>query len=195
MFTLPCVIFAGGKSSRMGEDKTLLPFGDFTTITEYQYTRLSKIFSKVYISCKDASKFHFQANFIEDLKTSTPYAPTIGFLSAFHHIKEDSFFVLSVDAPFIKYEIIEQLILADSTELDATISKSPQGLQPLCGIYHRSLLPSFERMLQANTHKLYTLLQNSNTLYVYFENANSFINLNHPHEYQEALQIINSTSL
>ncbi|HIP14156.1 MAG TPA: molybdenum cofactor guanylyltransferase, partial [Sulfurimonas autotrophica] len=26
MFDIPCVIFAGGKSSRMGENKTLLPF-------------------------------------------------------------------------------------------------------------------------------------------------------------------------
>ncbi|MFY4863348.1 NTP transferase domain-containing protein, partial [Aliarcobacter butzleri] len=26
-FEIPCVILSGGKSSRMGEDKSLLPFG------------------------------------------------------------------------------------------------------------------------------------------------------------------------
>jgi len=66
MFNIPCVIFAGGKSSRMGENKALLPFAGFETLTEYQYTRLSKIFSSVYISCKDKSIFSFDANFIED---------------------------------------------------------------------------------------------------------------------------------
>jgi molybdopterin-guanine dinucleotide biosynthesis protein A len=44
-----CVIFAGGKSSRMGEDKSLLPFGTFSSLAEYQYNRLSNIFDIVYI--------------------------------------------------------------------------------------------------------------------------------------------------
>jgi len=36
------IIFAGGKSSRMGRDKALLPFGGYDTLTEYQYRRLSQ---------------------------------------------------------------------------------------------------------------------------------------------------------
>ncbi len=29
---IPLVIFAGGKSSRMGKDKALLPFGGYSTL-------------------------------------------------------------------------------------------------------------------------------------------------------------------
>lgn len=43
LLDIPCVIFAGGKSSRMGEDKALLPFGNFKTLTQYQLTRLQKV--------------------------------------------------------------------------------------------------------------------------------------------------------
>ena len=68
MLDIPCVIFAGGKSSRMGEDKALLPFAEFNTLTEFQLTRLKKIFKTVYISCKDKTLFEFDANFIEDYK-------------------------------------------------------------------------------------------------------------------------------
>ncbi|MDQ1268445.1 MAG: molybdenum cofactor guanylyltransferase, partial [Campylobacterota bacterium] len=71
MFDIPCVIFAGGKSSRMGKDKSLLPFGTFDTLTEFQLNRLGKIFKNVYISCKEKSKFNFEAEFIEDIKTSS----------------------------------------------------------------------------------------------------------------------------
>ena len=82
MIEIPCVIFAGGKSSRMGRDKSLLPFGGFETLTQYQYERLKKIFANVYISCKNRSKFDFDANFIEDDADFNTYAPTSGFISA-----------------------------------------------------------------------------------------------------------------
>ena len=48
-----CVILAGGKSSRMGQDKTLLPFGGFETLTHYQASKFSKVFDEVFISSKN----------------------------------------------------------------------------------------------------------------------------------------------
>jgi len=74
MFQIPCVIFAGGKSSRMGEDKSLLPFGSFSTLTEFQLNRLQKMFKNIYISCKKSSKFDFNADFIEDISQNSVYA-------------------------------------------------------------------------------------------------------------------------
>ncbi len=187
MFDIPCVIFAGGKSSRMGEDKSLLPFGGFNTLTEFQLFRLHKIFKNVYISCKDKSKFNFQADFIEDIKTSSTYAPTAGFVAIFEHLTCDRFFVLSVDTPFVGKNEIEQLIKADILDYDATIAKTASGIQPMCGMYHRSISEKFNQMFKEENHKLGYLLKNSKTIFVDFEDEKSFLNLNHPHEYQEAL--------
>ena len=192
MLNIPCVLFAGGKSSRMGKDKALLPFGDSPTLTQYQHSRLSKIFKTVYISCKDKHKFSFEANFIEDIKTAECFAPTLGFITLFEQTQENSFFVLSVDSPFVDEDIISKLLEMDSPEIDATIAQTAQGVQPLCGIYHRSLTPSFKQMLQENKHKLNALLQNVKTTYVPFEDENSFLNLNHPHEYEQALKLLNN---
>jgi len=47
-----CVILAGGKSSRMGRDKTLLPFGGFATLTHYGAHKFGRIFERVFISSK-----------------------------------------------------------------------------------------------------------------------------------------------
>ncbi|WP_310442188.1 molybdenum cofactor guanylyltransferase MobA [Sulfurimonas sp.] len=190
MFDIPCVIFAGGKSSRMGEDKSLLPFGTFNTLAEFQLSRLSKIFKTVYISCKEKSKFNFQADFIEDIKTDLTYAPTAGFIAIFEHLTSESFFAISVDSPFIGENEIEKIVLADNADADATIAKTPNAIQPMCGIYHRSTSEKFSYMSKENSHKLGFLLKSSNTVFVDFEDEKPFLNLNHPHEYQEALQLL-----
>jgi molybdopterin-guanine dinucleotide biosynthesis protein A len=188
LFDIPCIIFAGGKSSRMGEDKALLPFAGFDTLIHYQYSRLSKLFKNVYISCKDKSKFNFSAAFIEDPKELDVYAPTIGFVTAFKELKTKRFFAISVDAPFIEKNEIQKLLLVDDTNVNAIIAKTEEGMQPLCGIYSSALLEEFEKMIEQNNHKLGYLLKNTNTTFVYFDNTNAFVNLNHPHEYQEALK-------
>ena len=190
MLDIPCVIFSGGKSSRMGEDKALLPFADFNTLTEFQLTRLKKIFNKVYISCKDKTIFEFNAHFIEDIKTDSIYAPTVGFISIFEKIKEDSFFALSVDSPFVEKNEILKILKEDNETLDAVIAKTNFGIHPMCGIYHRSLYPHFVDMYENSTHKLGLLLKNSKTTFVNFKNEEPFLNLNHPHEYKKALTLI-----
>ena len=192
MLNIPCVIFAGGKSSRMGEDKSLLPFSSYKTLTEFQYARLSKIFKTVYISCKDKNKFDFDASFIEDIKSSDVYAPTAGFVAVFKTLQTDAFFALSVDAPFINEGIIKTLVANDTAfgVCDASIALSEHGMEPMCGIYHRSLEAAFDTMLKQDNHKLGYLLKTSKTNFVKFDDAKPFMNLNHPHEYQEALTLI-----
>ncbi len=174
----------------MGEDKSLLPFAGFSTLAQFQYSRLSKIFKTVYISCKDKSKFNFEANFIEDVKTDDVFAPTAGFVAVFKELKKERFFALSVDAPFVNEKEISEIFSADTKSTDATIAKTAFGIHPMCGIYHSSLETNFTKMLKEDNHKLGFLLKSSNTLYVNFDNEIAFSNLNHPHEYQEALEHI-----
>lgn len=186
MFDMHCVIFAGGKSSRMGEDKSLLPFGDCSTLAQFQYNRLTKLFTHVSVSTKSADKFDFDADFLLDPE-EVDYAPTAGFVSAFKSIGNERIMVLSVDTPFVDESVFKSLIDADQTDLDAVIARTETGSHPLCGIYHRSLLEEFERMLREGDHRLGKLLASRQTKYVEFEDEEVFANLNHPHEYQQAL--------
>lgn len=186
LFSLPCVIFAGGKSSRMGQDKSLLPFGDYPSLAEYQYQRLSKLFEHVYISAKE-NKFDFDAEVIVDRPTDDLYAPTAGFEAMFKKLDDERVFVLSVDTPFVGEEEIRALLENDSSDLDAIIAKTASGSHPMCGIYHRSLLLSFTSMLEENNHRLGQLLKMSKSKFVMFADEEAFANLNHPHEYEEAL--------
>ncbi len=183
-YNIPLIIFAGGKSSRMGQDKALLPFAGYNTLSQFQQVRLSKLFKKVYISAKE-NKFDFDVNIIEDKYKDN--SPLVGIISIFETLKVDRVFILSVDAPFVNKEVIDKLINSNN-RFDAVVAKSKSGVQPLCGVYKRSILPIAQEHLKNKNHRLTSLLKKVDTQFVPFEEDDLFLNLNHPHEYEKALK-------
>ncbi len=180
-------IFAGGKSSRMGRDKALLSFGGFSTLSEYQYNRLSKIFKRVYISAK-SNKFNFKANIIEDnYKTSSPL---VALISIFENLDIDEVFILSVDAPFISKEIIEKLYSEANSSSNIVVASSTNGLEPLCGIYRRDILDLAKEFLKVDNHRLNSLIKLSNHQIVKFNLTKEFINLNREEDYKKAISTL-----
>jgi len=172
----------------MGEDKALLPFGGYETLTEYQYRRLLPHFQKLYISTK-CDKFSFEAPLILDDETLDTYAPTAGLLTVFRHLDDEAFFVLSVDTPFVDESVIKKIVSCfEEGEADAIIAKSPNGIHPMCGIYTRKILPRLMQMVKNDQHRLGYLLKSSTTHFVPFDRDDPFLNLNHPEEYRLALQ-------
>jgi len=190
LYTISCVLFAGGKSSRMGEDKARLPFSHANSLAQYQYERLKGIFERVYISAKDASNFDdFDALIIEDDIAKDIYAPTAGFASIFRELKaENSIFVLSVDTPFVTKEIIDKILTAPHENFDAVIVRTSGGIHPLCGVYTRSLEEPILQMIKYDDHKLVKLLKRSNVYYIDIDDENALMNLNTPDEYKKALE-------
>ncbi|WP_416768634.1 molybdenum cofactor guanylyltransferase MobA [Sulfurimonas sp. ST-25] len=189
-FPLPCIIFAGGRSSRMGRNKALLPFDGFATLTEYQYARLSPLFNATFLSVKTTEGYPEGLPYLPDDPSITDSAPTAGFVTAFRHLEAERFFALSVDTPFVDTAVIRALLEHDRGELDAVIARTKGGTHPLCGIYHRSLLERFEAMAASGDHKLGRMLSESRVRYVDFDDEGLFSNLNHPHEYETALKML-----
>jgi molybdopterin-guanine dinucleotide biosynthesis protein A len=182
--TMTAIIFAGGKSSRMGKDKALLPFAGYSTLSEFQYNKLSSLFDKVYISSKE-DKFDFDTTVIVDRYED--HSPLVGIISIFEALEVDEVFILSVDAPFINEEVIKKM-LNHKKEFDAVIAKSPNGIEPLCGVYRRSILALAQKHLKECNHRLNDLLKEAHTQFIIFEDDAPFTNLNHPHEYEGALK-------
>jgi molybdopterin-guanine dinucleotide biosynthesis protein A len=179
------VIFAGGKSSRMGEDKALLPFANYPTLTEFQQDKLSTLFDEVYISAKE-NKFDFDCRVIQDNYKEN--SPLVGLISIFESLKVEEVFILSVDAPFVDKGTIEKLLEHHENSFDAIVAQSPSGVQPLCGLYKRSILPLAYAQLEKENHRLGDLLRLAHTLFVAFDEDAPFTNLNRPEEYQQALK-------
>ncbi len=177
------VIVAGGKSSRMQKDKALLPFGDASSLTEYQYKRLSKLFFKVYISAKE-DKFNFEVNMIRDVNKE--HSPLVALISIFENLKYDEVFVLSVDAPFVDEKLIAKLYQYANLEADVIVAKSDRGIEPLCAIYRRSFLSLARQALSMKNHRLQSLFEVLKVKKVVIEDEASFMNLNYPKDYERA---------
>jgi len=181
---IACVILAGGKSSRMGRDKSLLPFGGYPTLCQYQYERMKTLFEHVYISVKDPDKYGFAADFI--VETEEAYAPTYGLKRIFEAISEEAFFVMAVDMPFLSAGVINTLIDRYDPSVDAVIAREHGTIHSLCGIYHRTMQPRIDEAVREDKHKLQRLLAEATTRFVDIDDADAFVNLNYPHEYEEA---------
>jgi len=186
---VPCVILSGGKSSRMGEDKSLLPFGNFDTLIEYQYNKLSKIFSNIYISSK-IDKFNFinKSNLILDNDKNIS-SPMIALQSIFHKISTDKIFIITVDTPLVETSTIENLI-NNSKDYDITIAIDETKQHNLCGIFNHTISNLVDDLISKNIHKInYLIKQTNNYKEIYFNNNSQFINLNTKEDYNQAIKI------
>jgi len=181
MIDIPCVILSGGASRRMGEDKSLLPFKNSPTLIEYQYKKLLKIFSTVYISSK-TNKFDFNANIIYDNSQET-FSPMIALQSILKQIKEEKVFIVTVDVPFIETNTFISLV-KQSAKYDVTIAKDDSFTHNLCGVFSTSLIPLIKILLDDNIHKINTLIENSNSSQkIHFNKSEQFNNINTKEEY------------
>ena len=166
-FEIPCVILSGGKSSRMGEDKSLLPFSSSNSLIEFQFNRLKPYFKDIYISSKN-DKFDFlkdKSKLILD-KNQDIYSPILALQTILE--KFDKVFIITVDTPFVKIETIEKLI-NHSNNLNETI----------------------EKMIKNDIHKINYLVKNSKYQIINFDDEDEFLNINEKKEYEKALNIIN----
>jgi molybdopterin-guanine dinucleotide biosynthesis protein A len=187
MFNLPCVILCGGKSSRMGEDKALLPFSTFKTLTEYQYKKLKPHFKEVYLSSK-TEKFNFKNKLILDKEKE--YSPIVALKSIFEFFKdENKLFIITVDTPLVEISTIEKLI-NESKDYDITLAKTSSREHNLCGVFSTKAIIEVEKMLEMDIHKVGYLLKKMDTTFIEFHNEDEFLNLNNKEEYYKAKSII-----
>jgi len=184
MIDLPCVIVAGGKSSRMGSDKALLPFGSFKTLTQFQLDKHKNNFKSLHVSCKTKKKFDFKASFIEDTKEFNEYSPLIALYSILKEF-DTPVCVLSVDTPFVSAEVYEKLFTCKDG-FDVVIARSPYGSHQLCAIYSPKIVPILKKQIEKDNHKIRDMLELVKTKYVDFEDDEVFTNLNRPEDYKKA---------
>ncbi|UTJ06748.1 molybdenum cofactor guanylyltransferase MobA [Arcobacter roscoffensis] len=186
-FEIPCVILCGGKSSRMGEDKSLLPFDDKSTLTQYQFDRLKPYFKDIYISSK-IDKFDFLDKNRLLLDESEVYSPIAAIDSILNKLNEEKIFIITVDTPLVSIDSINKLI-SSSDDYDITVAKTIRT-HNLCGVFSKSIKNTTEKMLNDDFHKVGFLLQNNKTNIIQLPNDDEFINLNHKEDYLKSLNLI-----
>ena len=191
-FEITCVILSGGKSSRMGEDKSLLPFSTSKTLIEYQYQRLKPYFKDIYISSK-TDKFDFiDKDFLILDENKDIYSPILALDTIFNKFQNEKIFLITVDTPLVTIESISELI-NESKNYDICIAQT-EKTHNLCGVFSSNISLSIKSMINNNIHKINYLIKNNKYIILDFPNNIEFMNINNKCEYEDALYCINKTN-
>ena len=140
------IILSGGRSSRMGVNKSLLKIGDKTVI-EHVVKLMRSLFEKVLIVTNDPGEYSFlNVPLFEDIYTRM--GPLAGIHSGLVNSDTRKNFILSCDLPLITSEMIEYLITYE-TDKAITVAKAEGFVQQLCGLYDKSCIDKAEEILKA----------------------------------------------
>lgn len=179
-------ILAGGESRRMGANKALLEVVGVPIIQRVA-SAMTAVFEDVRIVADDISPYAFlNLQVIRDVWKKT--GPLGGLHAALHSAAAPRVFVLSCDTPFVTPDLI-QFILQQPVRSPITVVSDENGVQPLCGIYDRSLLGEVETRLKAGNHRLLDLLEASGASVIPLDTARPWYrkgllaNINTPAEY------------
>lgn len=185
MFDVPCVILCGGKSSRMGEDKALLPFKEYNSLCQYQYEKLKPYFSDIYLSSK-IDKFDFEAKIIfDEYEEFSPLHALKSILTTLN----TSAYVISVDTPFVEIDTIKKLYEEYKKEksLECVYAKG-EFSHYLCSIISNKIIDKIEKNINSNNFKLGYLIKNINSKSIFFNNELQFTNINTKEDYNKAIK-------
>jgi molybdopterin-guanine dinucleotide biosynthesis protein A len=142
-------VLAGGKSSRMGDDKAFLKLGD-KTLLEIARELLAEVCEKVNI-VGDRARFGPQA--IEDIYPDS--GPLGGIHAALSATTSDLNLVLAVDTPFVEPKFLRWMLhRAATTHCIVTVPRLTTGFQPLCAVYRRSFKGFAEAALKNGEFKI-----------------------------------------
>jgi len=190
---MSAVILAGGGSTRMGENKMLLPLGEMN-IAETLVNVLTGLFAECILVTDWPGDYRgLSVRFARDLFEGVPKSSLRGIHGGLSASRHPYSFVIAGDMPFISPALIRHLCaLADGYDL--VLPWEHPHFHPLAAVYNRSILPLLDEMLGSGNYKLGFLRERVRSLYVdvndlrvYDQQLWSLFNINTPDDYTKAL--------
>lgn len=186
------IILAGGRSTRMGSPKALLPFGGEPLVARL-VARIRPLFDEVIVAASPGQELPpLDARVVFD--DVAHEGPVGGILYGLRAAGGEYGFVTSCDAAFLRPELVSH-IAALRAGWDIVAPRWGGRVQPLVAVYSKSVIPLLEAQLAAGRLRLGALLDRVRTRTVDEEEVRrfdpegaSFFNMNTPEDYEEALR-------
>jgi molybdopterin-guanine dinucleotide biosynthesis protein A len=196
------IILAGGRSSRMGQAKATLRFGNVTLI-ERTVSELARAFDDIVVVAAPES----EAIEIPALGAATivrddeAYQGPAGALArGLRAARHELAFACSCDLPMLRSEVASWMLsLADG--YDAVIPRADGRLQPLHAVYRRRCARALDAMIARGEHRVGAIADAVNARIVSeaeYRSADpdalSCFNINTPEDYARAKKLTDSKS-
>lgn len=143
-----CIILAGGKSTRMGEDKTKLKINGLTLL-ENSIKQLKPIFSEILISSNKGEELSY-LNLPVITDSENDYGPLMGIYSCIKSSKSERNFVIACDIPKPDIRLLYKLLSVDQA-YDVIIPRHDDSMiEPLFAVYSKKTLHLIEETLKSS---------------------------------------------
>jgi molybdenum cofactor guanylyltransferase len=179
-----CLILIGGKSSRMGTDKSLLNYHGKPQ-REYLFDLAQKYCSEVYFSCREEQRFSEKTI----IDRHSELGPMSGILSAFEHNKDVAWLVVACDMPLINENAFETLIKYREPEKVATtfFNDENNAPDPLFTIYEPKAYLQLVEYVKSGNKSPKIFLQNTDIQLIKTENVDFLKNINTKEEFDKLI--------
>jgi molybdopterin-guanine dinucleotide biosynthesis protein A len=186
-------VVAGGRSARMGRDKSLLPWKG-TTLLDRAIALLRVVTDDVRILCGPKPRYADRGLPIV-VDVPGPPSPLVGLLSALAADARETSLLLAVDLPHATAALLQGLVDA-SSGADAVVPISPSGPEPLCAVYQRACREPIRESIARGDLKMTGFWSYVRVLRIEGEtlarlgDPNAlFVNVNAPADYDRAIGI------
>lgn len=142
------LVLAGGKSQRMGKDKTQINYHGKPQ-KEHLYALMKQRLSHTWLSCRPDQVASLPATFEVLPDAFLGIGPYGAILSALQHRPNQAWLVVAIDMPFVSLEAIEQLLSHRNPYALATAFKNPENdlPEPLLAIWEPKAYPHLLNLL------------------------------------------------
>ena len=155
------VVLAGGKSSRMGFDKSTMVLQNKKLI-ESTIKKLDSLFDDIIISVdsiEKKSEFNHDKIAVDKVKGVGPLG---GMISALEMAQSDKLFVIPCDMPVIDTKYISFMMkYMDDNEI--ILSEKNGYFEPFPGFYSKSLIPRIDELINQNRRSIRAIFECSRT--------------------------------
>ena len=186
------IILAGGKSSRMGRPKALLPF-DNEPLIVHLVRALKRMFAEAVVVAAPGQELPPLP--VRLARDEVAYQGPVG--GIYYGLKAASgevCFVTSCDVAFLNVSLISYL-LSQISDYDVVVPYWRGRFQPLHAVYRRSVLPLLKEQLERGELRPIYLFDKVRTRKIdedeirrFDPEGLSFLNMNTPEDYEESLK-------
>ncbi len=154
---LTALILAGGRSSRMGQDKALMAVAGIPMLTRV-CTAALHCTESVYIVTPWGARYRAIAppacQWLHETRPLDPAGPLVAFAQALAQVESDWVLLLACDLPRMNGATLQawtQQLAAVSSAAIALLPLGEKGWEPLCGFYRRDSLARLQGAIAQGT--------------------------------------------
>jgi molybdenum cofactor guanylyltransferase len=142
---ISAIVLAGGKSSRMGQDKALIEI-DGVPLLRRTCDTARHCTDLIYVVTSWRDRYEAIVSDVQWIEESSPRSPIIAFAEALEQVATDWVLLLACDLPRLQGDSLKQW-MTQLAETPIVVAKTDQGWEPLCGFYRRDRLASLQQYI------------------------------------------------